>query len=194
MNRGTDGDNLVGVDALVRLLAEDVLDDLLHARHARRAADQDDFIDVRRLELGVFEGLDHRTTAALEEVSVSFSNWARVMVMARCLGPLLIGRDERQVDVGRGLEREVLLGFLGCLLEPLKGHLIFAEVDPLLFLELIGDVVHQGLVPVVAAQWVSPLVERTSKTPSATSRIEMSNVPPPRSKTAIFSFFFLSSP
>ena len=43
-------------------------------------------------------------------------------------------------------------------------------------------------------RWVSPLVERTSKTPSATSRIEMSNVPPPRSKTAIFSFFFLSSP
>ena len=43
-------------------------------------------------------------------------------------------------------------------------------------------------------RWVSPLVESTSKTPSATSRIEMSNVPPPRSKTAIFSFFFLSRP
>jgi hypothetical protein len=37
------------------------------------------------------------------------------------------------------------------------------------------------------------LVAFTSKTPSPISRIETSNVPPPRSKTAIFSSFFLSS-
>src|SRR5213596_914786 len=41
---------------------------------------------------------------------------------------------------------------------------------------------------------VSPFVERTSNTPSPISRIEMSNVPPPRSNTAIFSSFCLSSP
>src|SRR5271165_2188337 len=43
-------------------------------------------------------------------------------------------------------------------------------------------------------KWVSPFVALTSKTPSPTSRMLMSNVPPPRSKTAIFSFFFLSRP
>ena len=62
-----DGDDLVGVDALVRLLAEDVLDDLLDPRHARRAADQHDLVDLGRLELGVLEGLQHRAAAALEE-------------------------------------------------------------------------------------------------------------------------------
>jgi len=41
---------------------------------------------------------------------------------------------------------------------------------------------------------VSPFVAFTSKTPSPISRIEMSKVPPPRSKTAIFSSFFLSRP
>ncbi len=41
---------------------------------------------------------------------------------------------------------------------------------------------------------VSPWVAFTSKTPSPISRIDMSKVPPPRSKTAIFSSFFLSSP
>ena len=41
---------------------------------------------------------------------------------------------------------------------------------------------------------VSPFVAFTSKTPSPSSRIEMSYVPPPRSKTAIFSSAFLSSP
>ena len=68
------------------------------------------------------------------------------------LRAVLVGRDERQVDVGLGLEREVLLGLLGRLLEPLQGHLVLAEVDALLLLELVGDVVDQGLVPVVAAE------------------------------------------
>jgi len=38
------------------------------------------------------------------------------------------------------------------------------------------------------------LVDFTSNTPSASSRTEMSYVPPPRSYTAIFSSFFLSRP
>ncbi|GBU22389.1 hypothetical protein R80B4_02298 [Fibrobacteres bacterium R8-0-B4] len=43
-------------------------------------------------------------------------------------------------------------------------------------------------------KWVSPLVDLTSKTLSPISRMDISNVPPPKSKTAIFSFFFLSRP
>ena len=42
---------------------------------------------------------------------------------------------------------------------------------------------------------VSPLVDLTSKTPSPSSRIETSKVPPPKSKTAIvWSFLPFSSP
>ncbi len=47
LDRGADGDDLVGVDPLVRLLAEDLLDDLLDPRHPGRAADQHDLVDVR---------------------------------------------------------------------------------------------------------------------------------------------------
>ena len=35
-------------------------------------------------------------------------------------------------------------------------------------------------------RWVSPLVARTSKTPLSILRMEISRVPPPKSKTAIF--------
>ena len=41
---------------------------------------------------------------------------------------------------------------------------------------------------------VSPLVDLTSNTPSPNSRIDTSNVPPPRSYTAIFLLVFLSRP
>ena len=49
LDGGADGHHLVGVDALVALLAEDLLDHLLHARHARHAADQHDLVDVAGL-------------------------------------------------------------------------------------------------------------------------------------------------
>ena len=42
----TDRHHLVGVDALVRLLAEELLHQLLNPRHARLSADQDDLIDL----------------------------------------------------------------------------------------------------------------------------------------------------
>ena len=77
---------------------------------------------------------------------------ARVSVICRCFGPRGVGRDERQVDVGRRLLRQVLLGPLGRFLEPLQGHLVLAQVDAVLLLELVGDVVDQHLVEVVAAQ------------------------------------------
>ena len=43
-------------------------------------------------------------------------------------------------------------------------------------------------------RWVSPAVDRTSRTPSPMSRMETSNVPPPRSYTMIFCSDSLSTP
>ena len=49
LQRGTDGDDLVGVDALVGLLAAgELLDDLGHGRHPGGAADEDDVVDLAR--------------------------------------------------------------------------------------------------------------------------------------------------
>ncbi len=48
LQRGADGDDLVRVDALVRVLADDLLDLLLHRRHAGHAADEHDVVDLRR--------------------------------------------------------------------------------------------------------------------------------------------------
>ena len=49
LDRRADGDDLVRVHALVPLLAEDLLHQLLHARHAGHAADHHDFVDLVRL-------------------------------------------------------------------------------------------------------------------------------------------------
>jgi hypothetical protein len=103
-------------------------------------------------------------------------------------------RDERQVDRRLLHGRELDLGLLGGLLEALERHRVLAEVDALLLAELLGEEVDEDWSQSSPPRCVSPLVLSTSKTPSPMSRIDTSNVPPPRSKTAIFSFFFLSRP
>ena len=57
LNRGAERDHFVGIHALVRFLAEDLLDDLLDLRDAGRTAHQHDFIDLLGLELRIFQGL-----------------------------------------------------------------------------------------------------------------------------------------
>jgi hypothetical protein len=111
------------------------------------------------------------------------------------LGPFCIGGDERQIDRRLHERGEFDLGLLGRFLEALQGHRVLAQVDAFGALEFVGQVVDEDLVEVVAAEvGIAVDAERTSKTPSPTSRTETSNVPPPRSKTQIFSFFFLSRP
>ena len=48
LDRRADRDDFVRVDAPVPFLAEDLLHQLLHARHSRHAADHDDFVDLAR--------------------------------------------------------------------------------------------------------------------------------------------------
>src|SRR5205823_14741162 len=68
LERGADGDDLVGVDAFVRLLADQLLDLFLHRRHAGHAADEDDVVNLRRVETCVGQRLLRRTDRPLEQV------------------------------------------------------------------------------------------------------------------------------
>ena len=63
-----DGDDLVRVDALVRLLAEQLGHLLLHGGHARHAADEHDVLDVGCGETGVGDHLLRRPDRPLEQL------------------------------------------------------------------------------------------------------------------------------
>ena len=68
LDRRADRDDFVRVDALVRLLAEQLLDDLLHARNARRAADEHHLVDGRWRHAGVLQRLLRRPDGLLQQV------------------------------------------------------------------------------------------------------------------------------
>ena len=83
-----------------------------------------------------------------------FSNSALVSLTSRCFGTGRVCGDERQVDL-RGLRAgELHLGALAGLLEALERHLVGAQVDAVVRLELVGEPVDDLLVPVVAAEVV----------------------------------------
>ena len=152
LDRRADGHDLVRIDALVRLLAEHRLDDLLHLGDAGRTADQHHFVDLAVVQVRVLHGLLHRAAAALEQVIAKLLELRAVERNLHVLGARGVGRDERQVDIGRLQRAQFLLGLFAGLLEPLQGHRILAQVDAVVAFELVGAVIDQHAVEIVAAQ------------------------------------------
>ena len=127
LDRRADRDHLVRVDALVRLLAEEVLHQLLDLGHAGRAADEHHLVDVLGLEARVLRGTA-RTGSSERSMrsSTICSSLARVSFSARCFGPVGVGGEERQVDLGLHRGGELDLRLLRRLLQALQHHLVLA--------------------------------------------------------------------
>ena len=100
LDGGADGDDLVGVDALVGLLAGDALHQLLHGGHAGGAADEDHVVEVALVEPGVLDGLLERDLAALEEVGGELLELGPGQRLVEVDGVAVLGGDERQGDLG----------------------------------------------------------------------------------------------
>ena len=118
----------------------------LTERATGRAADQDDLVDLPRLEVGILECHLHRRDAALHQVVHQCSNLARVSGRLRCFGP-----DASAVMNGRLMSVCIVLDerhlrLLGGFLEALERHRVLGEVDPLVLLELRDNPVDQPLV------------------------------------------------
>src|SRR4029079_18992993 len=147
-----DGDDLIRVHALVRLLAEQLLDRLHDLRHARHAADQDDLVDLVRGDVRVLEAAVHRVDRLLPQGDDELLELAARERDDEVLRTGLIRRDERQVDLGLHGARELDLGLLGGFLQTLKRVAIAAQVDALVLLELVDEPIHDPGVEVVTTE------------------------------------------
>ena len=76
LDGGADGHGFVGVHVLARLLAEELLDLLLHLGHAGHAADQDHVADVGHADAGILDGGAAGRDGALDQlVDQRFRAW-----------------------------------------------------------------------------------------------------------------------
>ncbi|EHH12994.1 NAD-specific glutamate dehydrogenase [Mesorhizobium amorphae CCNWGS0123] len=152
LDGGTEGHDLIRVDALVRLLAEELLHDLLDLGHAGHAADQDHFVDLTGLQAGILERRLAGVDRALDEILDQAFELRPRQLQRQVLRSGRIGGDERQVDLGLGRGRQLDLGLLGRLLEALQSELVVLQVDTLFLLELGRQVLDQAHVEVLAAE------------------------------------------
>jgi hypothetical protein len=153
LDGGAHGDHLVRVHALVRALAEELAHHLLDARHAGLPADQDDDVEVARLQAAVGQRAAARLERALHEGLDQILELLARDADLEVLGAGRVGGDERQVDLGRHRARELVLGLLGLFLEALQGQLVAAQIQAGVVLgEALDEVAHEGVVEVLAAE------------------------------------------
>ena len=129
LDRRADRDDLIRVDALVRLLAEEALYLALHGRHPGLATDQHRLVDLALDEPGILQRGFHRRTGPLDQridQLLELGAGQRDVEVLRTAG---VGRDERQVDLGLLQCGELDLRLLGRFLQPLQGHPVLAQVD-----------------------------------------------------------------
>ena len=152
LHGGADRNDFIGVHALVRLLAEQVFDDFLHLRHARHAADENDFVDLGRRHARVFHRALARLDRLLDELVDERFEFRARQFQRHVLRAVLVGRDERKIDFGLRRRRKLDLGFFRGFLQALERELVLPQIDALLFLEFVGEVRDETHVEVFAAE------------------------------------------
>src|SRR6202030_3254677 len=108
--------------------------------------------DLGSLEAGILDGVAAGLDGALDEVVDQRLELGASQLDVEMLRPGLVGGDEGQVDLGLHRRAELDLGLLRRLLEALQSEPVAAQVDALLLFELIGEVVDDALVEILAAE------------------------------------------
>ena len=152
LDRGTDGDSLIGVDRLGGVTTEDALDGLGDLGHTGHATNKDDILDVLGLKVGILEGLADGVNGPGDKRLNETLELGTGHLGVDVLGAGSVGGDEGKVDVGLEGRRQLNLGLLGGLTDTLDGHAVAGKVDALLGLELLDEVTDEGNVKVLTTK------------------------------------------
>ena len=125
---------------------------------------------------------------------VSSSNLALVRFISRCFGPSEVAVMNGRLMLVVVAVDSSFFAFSAASFNLWRAILSLERSTPSAFLNSAIIQLVMALSKSSPPRRVSPLVDRTSITPSPISMMDTSNVPPPRSYTMIFCSFSLSSP
>ena len=148
------GHHFVGVHAAVRLLAEQLLHQLLNLGHAGLAAHKNYFVNLAGGHAGIGQRLLAGLQRALQQVAYQLLQFGAGQLADQVLGSGCVRGHKRQIDFRLQRGGELDLGLFRGVLQTLQGHLVAlrAQVETFLGLELGNEPVHNALVQIVAAQ------------------------------------------
>ena len=110
--------------------------------HTCHPTNEDDFINLTRLNLSIFQGLLARLLSLLDQCLGQFLKLSSSQFSVDVLGTGGISRDKRKINFGLNGGRKFDLRLFGSFTDALNCHSILRKVDPLLLLEL-GDYVSE---------------------------------------------------
>ena len=152
LDGGAHGHALIGVDALVGGLPEDVGGGLVHQGHSAHAAHHHHLVDGTAGQLGVPEAVFAGDAAPGAEAVGELLQLRPGQGDLEVLGPGGVRRDEGEAHFGAGGGGEFALGLFRSLLQALESHGVVLQVDAIFRLEGIRQPVDDRRVEVVAAQ------------------------------------------
>mmetsp|Transcript_1517 Transcript_1517/g.3274 ORF Transcript_1517/g.3274 Transcript_1517/m.3274 type:complete len:414 (+) Transcript_1517:607-1848(+) len=149
LNGSTVGNSLIGVDALVGLLAvEVILEELLNLGDTGGTSDQDKLVDLILLQGSVIENLLDRSKGLLEEIHAKLLELGTSDGLTE-IAALVEAFDLDTLLMGVG---ESTLGTLNFAAELLHGLLVLGGILARLLLEELQDIVHDTAIEVLSSQ------------------------------------------
>src|SRR5208337_3349084 len=150
--RGTGGNAFHWIDPPLYLPAHVVLDEFLDYGHPGRPADKDHFLDIVLGQVCIFQCLFERLDAPPGDRFDQLFEFRPGQFHGEVFWACLRSGDIGHVDLGLQHGGELDFCFFRRFLYPVDRHLVSPEIDPLEFLELVGNPFKDCIVHVRAAQ------------------------------------------
>ena len=141
-----------------------------------------------------FKAVLHGSNVLSTKLWTNASSFALVNFKFKCLGPVLSAVINGKFISVCAADESSIFAFSAASFNLCRASLSDFKSMPLSFLNSLARYSTMASSKSSPPKKVSPFVDLTSKTPSPISKIEISNVPPPKSYTAIFFPPFLSRP
>ena len=152
LHSGTQSNRFVRVNWVIRLLASQSLNRLLHSRNTRWTTVQDNLVDVVDWQTSILQSLTNRLFRTLYQVSRQLvelgTRQSRLQVQWTSFGC----RNKWQIDLCFSCWWQRLLCRLCSILQTLQGQLVSLQINPIFSLEVIGQPVNNLLVKVVTTK------------------------------------------
>ena len=152
LNGSTDRHGFIRVNVFTRFFTKELGHFLLHHRHTSLTTNEDHVVDIGNGQTGILQSDFQRLDGTVNQVFYQAFQFRASHFDVHVFRTGRVCSDVRQVNVGLLSRRQFNLRFLSGFFQALHGQRVVAQVNALIFLELINEVVDQTSIEVFAAQ------------------------------------------
>ena len=144
----------IRVNALVRFLANQLADFILHGGNTSGAANQQHAVNIGSRNAGVAQSLTGWPHSFLHQISGQLIKFSTSQANIQMFGAVLVCCNERQIDIAAQHAGKLNLSFFSRFTQALHSLFVSGKVNALRLFKLSQQIIHNLLIKVIAAQEV----------------------------------------